>query len=355
MASRKNKMIDLESDTKSLPTAAMKQYMMDAPLGDEQYDEDTTTLELCKRVSTLLGKEAGIFLPSGTMCNEIAIGIHCQPGDEIICHRTAHIVEFEAAGLSAISGAMVRLLDGDDGMFTADQVREAIRPKWRYAPNSRLLCIEQTANLGGGVVWPLNTLQEVTDVAREAGLATHMDGARLFNAVVASGVPAAEYAGLVDSVWIDLTKGLGAPIGAVLCGSADFIEKAWRLKQRFGGAMRQSGIVAAAGIYALEHNIDRLADDHRNAQLLAEGLATIPGVIMKSTNVHTNMVFIRVQDKDGKPAAAQFEKTLRDHGVKASAIDEETVRFVTCLNVNVEDIGTAILAVTKTMTSILGA
>lgn len=340
--------IDLESDTKSLPPDAMRQFMVSAQVGDEQYDEDPTTRELCRRVAELLGKEKAIYLPSGTMCNEIATGVHCRPGDELICDRTSHIVNFEVGGPAATWGVMTHMIDGKRGIFTADQARKAIRSPSHFSPRSRLLWVEQTANQGGGSIWPLKTLHEVADAAHDAGMATHMDGARLLNAVVASGVSAASYAEKFDSVWIDLSKGLAAPIGAVLCGSADFIRQARVLKQRLGGAMRQSGIIAAAGIYALDHHVNRLAEDNNNAQLLARGLATIPGITIDPDEVETNIVYFEVHAKD-KPHAFQFEKSLSSKGVKAGAYGDSLVRMVTCLNVNEADINKVIEIVRDVM------
>ncbi|KDB25564.1 hypothetical protein H109_02610 [Trichophyton interdigitale MR816] len=346
------KVINLKSDTQSLPTEEMKQFVIKAELGDEQHNGDPTTTELCKRVAKLLGKEDAVFLPSGTMCNQIAINVHCRPGDEIVCDRTSHIVNYEAGGPAANSGVMVHAIDGERGIFTAKQLKSAIRAPSRYFPESRLLCVEQTANLGGGAIWPLSTLQDVAAIAREAGMATHMDGARLFNAVAATGISAVAYAESFDSVWIDLSKGLGRPIGAVLCGSADFIRKAWRLKQRFGGAMRQSGIIAAAGIYALDHNVKRLPEDHANARLLARLLSSIPGVSIKLEEVETNLVYFEVNDRVGRPAAADFVAKLQSLGVKGGAMGASTVRFATYLNISEDDIRAAIPAIKKAMTSI---
>ncbi|EFR00094.1 hypothetical protein MGYG_03100 [Nannizzia gypsea CBS 118893] len=348
------RVINFKSDTQSLPTEEMKQFMIKAELGDEQHNGDPTTTELCKRVAKLLGKETAVFLPSGTMCNQIAINIHCRPGDEIICDQSSHIINYEAGGPAANAGVMVHAIAGERGIFTAEQVKNAIRAPSRYFPESRLLCVEQTANLGGGAIWPLSTLQEVAAVSKEAGMATHMDGARLFNAVAATGISAAAYAEPFDSVWIDLSKGLGCPIGAVLCGSADFIQEAWRLKQRLGGAMRQSGIVAAAGIYALDHNISRLSEDHANARLLAKLISTLPGVSIKLGEVETNLVYFEVKDQEGRPAAAEFVAKLQSLGVKGGAMGASTVRFATYLNVSEDDIRAAMPAIRETVSSITG-
>ena len=251
--------VDLLSDTVTRPTRAMRQFMCEAEVGDEQTFEDPTVNTLQEMVAELLGKEAALFLPSGTMCNEIALRVHCRPGDEMIAHRTAHPIHFEAGGPAALAGVNVSALDGARGQYDEEAVAAAIRPDSRYMPNSRLLWVEQTSNLGGGSIWPLARIAAVTDVARRQGMRTHLDGARLMNAVVASGVAAREYAKAFDSAWIDFTKGLGAPVGAALAGSREFIAQAWRLKQQMGGAMRQAGIIAAGGIFALRHHVSRLS------------------------------------------------------------------------------------------------
>lgn len=333
-------MIDLYSDTKTKPTDAMRAAIAAAPVGDEQKGEDPTVNALCARVAALLDKPAAVFLPSGTMCNEIAIAVHCRPGDEIICDRTAHIVAFEGGGPAALSGAMVNPVPGERGVFGPDALRAARRPDSRYAPRSRLLSLEQTANLGGGRVWPLETLRATCEAARAAGLATHLDGARLMNAVVASGVSAATWAAPFDSVWIDFTKGLGAPVGAVLAGSEVFIAEAWRLKQRWGGAMRQAGIIAAAGLHALDYHVERLADDHANARRLADGLATLPGVALPLGMPETNIVFFDVTGTGHSAvavvAAAQAE------GVALGAFGPTLIRAVTHLDVERADIDRAL-------------
>jgi threonine aldolase len=335
------KLIDLFSDTKTKPTAEMRRFMMGAEVGDEQKDQDPTVLRLCAMVAELLGKESAVFLPSGTMCNEIAIHVHCRPGEEVICDETAHIVIAEAGGPAALSGVMVNPIRGTRGIYTAEQLRAAIRPESRYAPRSRLVEIEQTSNLGGGSVWPLKTVQEVAKAAREFGLKLHMDGARLFNAVVKSGIPAAAYAEPFDTAWVDFTKGLGAPVGAALAGSRDFIREAWRLKQRWGGAMRQAGIIAAAGIYALEHHIDRLGVDHENAQRLAQGLANLRAIDIDPKSVETNLVFFHLKPESGW-TAPDFARTAREEGIEIGAFGPTLIRAVTHLDVTREDIDTAL-------------
>jgi threonine aldolase len=281
--------VNLYSDTQTRPTRAMREAMMAAEVGDEQHGDDPTVHALCDRMAALLGKEAAMFLPSGTMCNEVAILTHCRPGDEILAHETSHILSSEGGAPWALAGAQVTGLLGEGGQFTLATLQAAIRPRSRYAPPQTLVEVEQTANLGGGTVWSLDRLNAVADFAHAQGMATHMDGARLMNAVIAAGVPAHEMAAGYDTVWLDFTKGLGAPLGAVLAGTEEFIGAAWRWKQRMGGGLRQAGIVAAACLYALDHHVDRLAEDHANARLLARGLAQLPGITVEPPE--TNLVF----------------------------------------------------------------
>jgi threonine aldolase len=322
--------INLFSDTQTKPTEAMRRAMFDAEVGDEQRMADPTTNLLQERVAALLGHEAGLFLPSGTMCNEIAFRLHIRPGgEEMICDRTAHPLVAEAGGPAALSGAHLSLLDGDRGVFTGEQLAAAINPPGdRYSYRTRLVSVEQTTNLGGGRVWPLETIHEVIDVARAHDLRVHMDGARLMNAVVASGVSAADFAGGFDTAWVDFTKGLGAPVGAVLVGSRELIDEAWRYKQMWGGAMRQSGIVAAACLYALDHHVERLAEDHENARVLAEGLAEIPGVTIDPSRVETNIVIFQLEDAVGT------SDELREAGVQLTRMDTRWMRAVTHLDVD---------------------
>jgi threonine aldolase len=330
--------INLYSDTQTRPTPGMREAIALAEVGDEQRGLDPTTLALERRVADLLGQEAAVFLPSGTMCNEIALRLHIRPGgDEVILHASSHPVNAEAGGPAQLSGAMVRTLTGEGGMFTGADVDRAVRGDDRYAPRSRLVAVEQTTNLGGGRVWPLELLEEVLAAAGRHGLRTHLDGARLMNAVVASGVPADAYAGGFDTAWVDFSKGLGAPVGAVLAGSGELIAEAWRWKQMLGGALRQSGILAAACSYALDHHVDRLADDHTNARALASGLAALPAVTIDPAAVETNIVIFEVADAPGLVAA------LAEH-VELSALDSRRVRAVTHLDVGPGEIDAALAA-----------
>lgn len=324
-------MHDFYSDTKTRPTRAMREAMLDAPVGDEQKFEDPTTSQLEERVADLLGKEAAVFLPSGTMCNQIAVFLHTRPGDEFLCDRTCHVVNSEGGGASALSGVAPRVIEGVRGVFEPWQVTEAIRPPSRYSPRSSLLCAEQTANMGGGRVWPLETLTAVAETARAAGLATHLDGARLMNAVVATGIAAPDHCAAYDSCWIDFTKGLGAPVGAVLAGSRAFIDWAWSVKQRTGGAMRQSGVLAAMCLHALDHHVDRLADDHRLAQSIATRLAQLRGVA-GILPVETNILIFDLTE--GAPDAANLVRLLREDGVIVGAFGRRRIRIVTHLDVD---------------------
>jgi threonine aldolase len=331
--------INLYSDTQTRPTDAMRRAMAAAEVGDEQRGEDPTVTALQERVADLLGHEAALFLPSGTMCNAIGFRVHLGPGgDEVLLDRTAHPIVAEAGGPAALSGAMMNPLDGEGGVFGADLLAAALRPPDRYSPRSRLVSVEQTTNMGGGRVWPLETIRAVLAVARGAGLRAHLDGARLMNAVVASGVSARDYASGFDTAWLDLTKGLGAPVGAVLAGSRDLIGEAWRYKQMWGGAMRQAGIVAAAGLYALDHHVQRLAEDHANAARLASGLAEIAAV-RTPARVESNIVIFEVGDAEALCAA------LEARGVLMGAVGPRLVRAVTHLDVDRDGVDGAIAAV----------
>jgi threonine aldolase len=321
--------INLYSDTQTKPSAGMKQAMLEAEVGDEQVGSDPTVWALCDRVAALLGKEAAMFLPTGTMCNQIAIATHCRPGDQVLAHEDAHIQSSEAGGPGAIAGVMIRGLPGERGQFTAATLEEAITPVSRYSPRQRLVEVEQTANRGGGACWSAEDLQAVSDVAHRHNLLVHMDGARLLNAAVALGVAATDLTAGCDTVWLDFTKGLGAPLGAVLAGSSAFIGEAWRWKQRLGGALRQGGMNAAACLYALDHNVETLAQDHANAAALARGMAQIPGITVETPE--TNLVFFDTAGT-GMTAAA-FAAKLRSHGVLVSTAD--AYRGRACLHLDI--------------------
>lgn len=321
--------VNFYSDTQTRPSRAMLEAALTADTGDEQSDRDPTTLALCERVAEMLGQEAAVFMPSGTMCNQVAIAVHVRPADEVICERTSHIVTSEGGGMASLAGAMVNMIDGDRGRFTADQLAARIRRINRYEPRSRLVSVENTANHGGGAIWDLDALAAVAERAREAGLALHMDGARLMNAAVAAGRPARDWAGLMDSVWIDFTKGLGAPVGAVLAGSRDFIGRAWQIKQRIGGAMRQSGVLAAMCDYALQHNVMRLANDHAMAGRIGDALSGMAGVA-RVLPVETNIVIWDLKERRAEDVMA----AMMDRGIRVGALAEKRMRVVTHLDVD---------------------
>jgi len=327
--------INLYSDTQTQPTEDMRRAIASADVADEQRLADPTTNLLQERVAELLGQEAALFLPTGTMCNQISFRLHARPGgDELILDRTAHPIIAEAGGPAQNSQLMIHALDGDGGIFTGAQVEEAVRdPTNRYLPRSRVVSVEQTTNMGGGRVWPTESVREVLAVARAHGLRAHMDGARLMNAVVASGTSAAEFAGGFDTAWLDFTKGLGAPVGAVLAASRDLIDEAWRWKQQWGGAFRQSGIVAAGCLYALDHHVERLADDHENARVLAEGLTELGCEVIAP---ETNIVIFSAPDG--------FVRQMSERGVELSGTPDGRVRAVTHLDVTRADIDSALQA-----------
>ncbi len=333
-------LIDLSSDTATRPSPEMRAYMMRAPVGDEQRREDPTVNALQERVAALLGKEAALYLPSATMANEIAVKVHTRPGDEVILDRTAHIVNAEAGGPALLSGVMLYTVQGVRGVFTAQQVEDGIRRSGPHYPRTRLVAVEQTSNLGGGTVWPPDLLRSVAETAHRHTLRTHMDGARLMNAVVASGIPAHEQARGYDSVTFCLTKGLGCPVGALVAGDREFMAEALRYKHLFGGAMRQAGIIAAAGLYALDHNVERLAEDHTHARILARGLAEIPGIHINVAHVETNIVFFDVA-RTGL-TAAEAASGLLARGVRVGAMGRSLVRAVTHLDISQADVERAV-------------
>jgi threonine aldolase len=332
--------VNLYSDTQTLPSPQMRRAMAEAEVGDEQRGLDPTVNSLQERVAELLGQEAALFLPSGTMCNQIALRLHTRPlGDEVYLHRGSHPVIAEAGGAAALAGAQLFELDGEAGMFDAATLEAALRdPSDRHQPRSRLVSVEQTTNLGGGRIWPLAQIEAVLATAERNGLRAHLDGARLLNAVVASGVSAAAYAGGFDTAWIDFSKGLGAPVGACLAGSRETIDEAWRYKQMYGGAMRQAGIVAAGALWALDNTVDRLADDHANARALAAGLASIDAVSIDPAAVETNIVIFEVPD----PAA--LVGGLAERGIEVSRFGGR-LRAVTHLDVDAAGIDRTLAAI----------
>ncbi|MBV8208839.1 MAG: low specificity L-threonine aldolase [Burkholderiaceae bacterium] len=346
MTTSGQRLISLASDTETRPTQSMREAIARAEVGDEQRGEDPTVNRLQERVAQLLGKEAALWLPGGTMCNIVAVKVHTRPADAIVADGMSHVIRAETGGAAFISGVMVEPIDTPRGIFTPEQLARALdRLKTApelYAPQARLVCVEQTHNFGGGAVWSLAELGAVSKLARDKGLALHMDGARLMNACVASGVPASSFGALVDSVWIDFTKGLGAPIGAVLAGSRGFIADARRTKHVMGGAMRQAGIAAAGCLYALDHHVERLAQDHANAQRLAHALTQIAGITVRTPKPESNIVFF-----DASPTGvsnAAFLEALSARGIRMVQVRGE-IRAVTHLDVSEKDVEAAIRAI----------
>jgi threonine aldolase len=324
--------VDLRSDTITKPSPAMREAMARAEVGDDVYREDPTVNRLQDLVAAKLGKEAGLFMPSGTMSNQVAIKAACR-GSEAVCEADAHTFHYEMAAAAARSGIQLVPVAGKRGVLTWADVEAAVRPRADYFPRTGLICLENTHNRAGGTIYPLEVMADVGERARGAGIPVHLDGARLWNASVATGVPLAAYAACADSVSVCFSKGLGAPVGSCLCGTRDFIEEAIMVRRSFGGAMRQAGILAAAALYAVEHNVERLADDHRRAQRLAEGVGQITGVRVEPPD--TNIVMVDLEEGAGGGPA--WEKALAEEGVGAHALDPRRIRAVA--NLDVDDAG----------------
>jgi threonine aldolase len=333
------RVLDFRSDTVTRPSPEMRRAMADAEVGDDAYGEDPTVRRLEERCAELLGLPAGVFVTSGTQANQIAIGLHCRPGDEVLAEASSHCIQYEGGGMSGLWGAQPCPIASERGILSPEAVRGALRPRNEHYPKSALLCLENTHNRGGGSVWPLQQFGQVVRVAREHRLFVHLDGARLFNAQAASGTPVSAYAGLTDTTSICLSKGLGAPVGSVLCGSRERMREARRLRLRLGGGMRQAGILAAAGLYALEHNIERLPDDHALARKLAEGLREIAGVEVDLSRVETNIVFA-----DFPLAGPEAVGKLRKAGilVNAEGSRANSLRWVCHLDVTEADVREAL-------------
>jgi threonine aldolase len=321
--------IDLRSDTVTLPTAEMRQAMAEAKLGDDVYREDPTINRLESMASSLLGKESGLFIPSGTMGNLAAIMVHCGRGDEIILGDRSHTFLYEAGGVAALGGIHPRqVMNQPDGSLDLDEVRQAIRSDDVHFPVSRLVVLENTHNRCGGVALSVEYTQSMAELVHQNGMQLHLDGARIFNAAADLGIKAVDLAKPVDSVTFCLSKGLCAPVGSVLCGSSEFINQARRIRKQLGGGMRQAGVLAAAGIISLETMVDRLGQDHLRAKRLAQGLSGISGLILDPGSPYTNMVFLTLDD-DIKIPASQVERQLMEFGVKVSAINDRRFRLVT--------------------------
>ena len=332
--------IDLRSDTITQPTPAMREAMARAEVGDDVFGDDPTVAWLEDRTAEILGKEAAVFTPSGTMANQLALRAHTEPGDEILVDGNAHIYYYETGAPAALAGVMCRCLPGVRGVFTAADVEAVLRPADQHFSPTKLVCVENTHNRGGGSVWPIERLREIAEVSRAHGLRLHLDGARLWNAAVATGIPERDYAAHFDSVSVCFSKSLGAPIGSALCGTREFIQRARRFRKMFGGGMRQAGIIAAGALHALEHHRARLAEDHANARALAEGLSQLPGLDVKPASVQTNIVLARVRNV----AAATLARALDEAGVRVLAVGPDTIRAVTSLMVSSEEIPVALAA-----------
>lgn len=327
-------MIDYRSDTVTRPTLLMREAMMQAKIGDDVFGEDPSVNELESFCASLFGMESALFCPSGTMSNQIAIKCHTQPGDEVICDILSHIYLYEGGGIAANSGSSVRLLNGDRGRITAEMVQQAINPDDIHKPKTSLVSLENTANRGGGSCYNFNDIQLIRKVCETNGLGLHLDGARLFNALVAKQETTKQYGAIFDSISICLSKGLGAPVGSVLIGKSSLIKKAKRVRKLFGGGMRQAGFLAAAGIYALNHHIDRLAEDHQHAKLIESALLKkdFVGAILP---VETNILIFEVK---GKYTAPILSEILKEHGVLAIAISPTQIRFVLHLDVSASQV-----------------
>jgi len=332
--------IDLRSDTVTKPTAAMRKAIFEAEVGDDVFGEDPTVNALQEKVARLLGKEKAIFVPSGTMGNQLAIKSHTQPGDEVIIEASSHPYNFEGGASAALSGVQFNCLKGVRGVIDASQVEEAIRPEDHHFAVSRLICLENTHNRGGGTIFPIAKIAEISKLAKSKGLLVHLDGARLWNASVASGIKPREYAQYADSVPVCLSKGLGAPVGSLVTGSAAFIDRVHRFRKMFGGGMRQAGLLAAAGIYALDHHMERLREDHDHAKHLAHGLTVLKGVELNPDHVETNIVIFDVT-KTGK-TAPQVAEATKKQGVLIHPFGKTQVRLVTHLDVSSEEIEKAL-------------
>ncbi len=331
--------VDLRSDTVTKPSPAMREEMARAEVGDDVYREDPTINRLQKLVAELLGKEAGLFMPSGTMSNQVAVKTACR-GAEAICDAEAHTFHYEMAGAAARSGIQLVPVAGERGVLTWADVEGAIRPVADYFPRTGLICLENTHNRAGGAVYPLDVMADVGEKARARGIPVHLDGARLWNAAVATDVPLSAYAACADSVSVCFSKGLGAPVGSCLCGTREFVEEAIMVRRSFGGAMRQAGVLAAAALYAVEHNVDRLADDHRRAGALAEGLADI--AVFAVEPPQTNIVMVDVVD-DGVAAPALAD-VLQEAGISVHAVGPRRIRAVTHLDLDDADVERALRA-----------
>jgi threonine aldolase len=341
------KTIDLRSDTITRPTPAMREAMARAEVGDDVFGEDPTVNLLQDRVAEILGKEAALYVPSGTMGNQTCMKVHTRPGDEVVAERGSHVFNYETGGAAFLSGVQLHIIDGVRGAITADQIKRVIRPRVYYMSRTSLVCLENTHNRAGGTVYPLDMIREIKDLAAAEGIRMHLDGARLWNACAATGRTPAEYASLFDSVSVCFSKGLGAPVGSAIAGSREFIAEARRYRKIFGGGMRQAGILAAACLYALDHNVTRLTEDHEKATLLAREIAQIPGIEVDLEGVHTNIVIAGVE-RLGR-SVEEVLALLRERGVLLTPGNWQSVRAVTHLDVTLEDVRRAAAIVRETL------
>lgn len=332
--------IDLRSDTVTQPTPQMRQAMLEAQVGDDVFGEDPTVNALQEKVAQFLGKEAALFVTSGTMGNQLAIKAHTQPGDEVIIEASSHAMNFEGGAGAMLSGVQFFSIPGERGIFSVSQVESAIRPDDVHFPVSRLVVIENTHNRGGGTIFPLTNIHEIRELASAKGLSMHMDGARLWNASVATGISPARYAAPFDSVSVCLSKALGCPIGSLVVGSKDFIKRVHRFRKMLGGGTRQVGILAAAGIHALDHHLARLEEDHRKAKRLAQGLAQIRGLFIRPEEVETNILYFEVPPSG--PTAREISDILKQRGILVHPVTKTLIRCVTHLDISFEDIEEAL-------------
>jgi threonine aldolase len=340
-------MIDLISDTVTQPSAHMRAAMMAAPVGDDVFGEDPTINKLQQMVAELTGKEAALFVTSGTQGNQVCINAHTSPGNEIICDYSSHIFNYESGAAAMLSGVQVHPLNGRNGHPTVEQIRGALRPADDHYPQTGLICLENTANKAGGTIFPIDEIKRISEFARAQKLPLHLDGARLWNASVATGISIREYVSHFDSVSLCFSKGLGAPVGSVVAGSAEFIKKAHYYRKAYGGGTRQGGILAAACVYALENNIDRLADDHRRARRIGETLAQLPGIELDLATVQTNIVIVDIAGT-GK-STEEILAALEQNGVRAIAMGPTRIRFTTHLNISDADVDTTIEILKSTL------
>jgi threonine aldolase len=340
-------LIDLRSDTLTRPTPGMRAAMQAAEVGDDVFREDPTVNRLEERVAAILGKEAALFVPSGTMSNQIGIKAHTQPGDEMLCDVNCHIYNFEAGGPAVLSGVTCRTLEGEHGILDVAQLEGKVRPENDHLVRTRLVCLENTHNRGGGRVYPLEKVQAISRWARQHGLMMHLDGARLWNAVVATGVPAVRWAEWFDSVSVCFSKGLGAPVGSALAGPREYIARARRVRKLFGGGMRQAGVIAAAALYALANHVERLAEDHANAKVIAAAVADTPGLRLEPPEVHTNLIWVAVDPALG--TARNVAAALKDRGVLVQAAGPQMLRACTHLDVSRAEAERAALTIRETV------